>query len=216
MQARSLQITTQDRNTWLGRTGEEQRDFLSWIWGQNQQSQSMTPSEIARQLSEILIVSITWMHWQLLHYLCAFQAVLFHPLQEQCHTPHRRCAMWRHHTSPSASQRQSRCSFVGYTGQDFPSFHPPLVYSLRTEPASRVWKVHVFLSNTLLDFISSSMSCSQSPFEAKIPEKTTSFMSTFQSQGTSLHSCPHLRTGNSSSISVMFNMLTCRVYTLLP
>lgn len=56
-------------------------------------SQSMTLSEIARQLSEILIVPITRMHWQLLHYLCAFQAVLFHPLQEQCHTPHRRCAM---------------------------------------------------------------------------------------------------------------------------
>lgn len=124
----------------------------------NPASQSMTPSEVARQLSEILIVPITWMHWQLLHYLCAFQAVLFQPFQEQCHTPHRRRAMPRHHTSPSASQQKSPRSFGGYTGhsQAFLNFHPLLVYSLRTEPACRVWKVQVFLKvslpNTFLDW----------------------------------------------------------------
>lgn len=120
--------------------------------------------------------------------------------------------MWRHHTSPAASQQKSWCSFGGYTGhsQDFLSFHPLLVYRLRTVCFQSVKTLGI--SQSLLVKHSSGLTgrCPQSPSGAWTPEKTISFMSTFLSQGTSLHSCSHLRTGNSSFISVMSNMLTCR------
>lgn len=56
----------------------------------------------------------------------------------------------------------------------------------------------------------------QSPSKACTPDQTTFHEHSVES-GTSLHPRSHLRTtGNSSSISVISSMLTCRVHTWLP